>query len=68
MEKSIPNRQPAERVLLVDHGQALAEEAVGFGVPVLKSGLQTIFPAATLSWEQSDGIWEISRAFQVKSG
>ncbi len=52
--------------LLLDQGQALAEEAVGFGVPVLKSGLQTIFPgAATLSWEQSDGIWEITALFKL---
>ena len=30
-------------VLLCD-GQSLVEEAVGFGVPILKRGLQTIFP------------------------
>ncbi len=34
----------AERTLSFYRGQDLAEEAVGFGLPVIKSGLQTIFP------------------------
>jgi hypothetical protein len=64
--KVYPTASLQKGFLLVDHGQALAEEAVGFGVPVLKSGLQTIFPgAATLSWEQSDGIWEITALFKL---
>ena len=32
--------------VLLDGSQSLAEEAVGFGVPVLKRGLQAIFPGA----------------------
>lgn len=31
-------------LVLIDHGEDLSEEAVGFGVPIVKRGLQTIFP------------------------
>lgn len=39
----------ARGMLLRDGGCELAEEGVGFGVPILKRGLQTIFPDAS-SW------------------
>jgi hypothetical protein len=46
--------------LLLDYGQILAEEAVGFGVPVLKRGLQTIFPGSlSMTWVQNESNWEI---------
>jgi hypothetical protein len=52
--------------LLLDRGQELAEEAVGFGVPVLKSGLQTIFPeSVTLTWLQKGSTWEITALFKL---
>jgi hypothetical protein len=52
--------------LLLDRGQNLAEEAVGFGVPVLKRGLQTIFPGnVTLSRVRRDSIWDISTVFEL---
>jgi hypothetical protein len=39
-------------LLLLDRGALVAEEAVGFGVPVLKKGLQTIFPGSVdLDWQ-----------------
>jgi hypothetical protein len=51
---------------LLDRGQNLAEEAVGFGVPVLKRGLQTIFPGnVTLTWVRRDSIWDISAVFEL---
>ncbi len=44
------NSYPTARIqkgwLLYSEGQDLSEEAVGFGVPVVKYGLQTIFPGA----------------------
>jgi hypothetical protein len=53
-------------LLLLDQGEDLAEEAVGFGVPVLKSGLQTIFPgAATLTWQQEDEVWKINAQYKL---
>lgn len=52
--------------LLLDRGQSLAEEAVGFGVPVLKRGLQTIFPGnVTLTWIRKDPTWDISAVFEM---
>ena len=40
-------------LLLFDGDTQLAEEAVGFGVPVLKMGLQTLFPGeAEVDWRQ----------------
>jgi len=53
-------------LLLLDHGQELAEEAVGFGVPVLKSGLRTIFPGSiTLTWLQEEGTWKIIALYKL---
>jgi hypothetical protein len=52
--------------LLLDYGENLAEEAVGFGVPVLKRGLQTIFPGSVaLTCSQRNSTWEISALFKL---
>src|ERR1700690_3958476 len=52
--------------LLLDQGLGLAEEAVGFGVPVLKRGLQTIFPGTVeLSCLQRGSTWEITMLFKL---
>ncbi len=52
--------------LLLDHGQGLGEEAVGFGLPVLKTGLQTIFPGTVaLTWLRRGSIWEITALFKL---
>jgi hypothetical protein len=46
--------------------QDLAEEAVGFGVPVLKRGLQTIFPGGVLLDLKSEGThWQLSARFKL---
>src|SRR4030065_1925019 len=42
-------------VLLYD-GQALCEEGVGFGVPILKRGLQTIFPGEVELFPQESSL------------
>ena len=41
-----PTGRLQKGLLLYDGEQELAEEGVGFGVPVLKRGVQTIFPGA----------------------
>jgi hypothetical protein len=52
--------------LLLDQGQDLAEEAVGFGVPMLKRGMQTIFPGdVALSWLRKGSTWEVTAQFKL---
>jgi hypothetical protein len=64
--KDYPTAHLQKGFLLLDRGQELAEEAVGFGVPVLKSGLQTIFPeSVTLTWLQKGSTWEITALFKL---
>jgi hypothetical protein len=67
---SYRNEYPTARLqkgfLLLDRGRELAEEAVGFGVPVLKRGLQTIFPGSVaLTWLQRGSTWEITALFKL---
>ncbi len=53
-------------LLLMDNGRNLAEEAVGFGVPVLKQGVRTIFPGnAEISLLQRGPVWEIAAQFTL---
>ena len=64
--KAYPTASLQKGLVLLDHGQNLAEEAVGFGVPVLQSGLQTYFPgSARLTWLQQDTRWNITALFQL---
>ena len=52
--------------LLINAGQELVEEAVGFGVPVLKRGLQTIFPGEVeLASAGSGAIREVTARFRL---
>ena len=69
---ALPNRKAystaslQKGLLLFDQGQELAEEAVGFGVPVLKRELQTIFPGyATLTWLQHATLWNITARYRL---
>jgi len=51
---------------LVDRGQDLADEAVGFGLPVVRRGLQTLFPGAVeLSQKRKEGLWEVTALFTI---
>ena len=43
-DSKYPTARLQKGFLLFQDGQELAEEGVGFGVPVLKRGIQTIFP------------------------
>jgi hypothetical protein len=44
LETSYPTARIQKGLILFYEGQDLSEEAVGFGVPILKRGLHTIFP------------------------
>ena len=64
--KAYPTGRLQKGFLLLDQGQSLAEEAVGFGVPVLKRGLQTIFPGSVaLACTKRDSTWEIAALFKL---
>jgi hypothetical protein len=45
-QPDFPTGHLQKGLLLLDHDQDLSEEGVGFGVPVLMRGMQTIFPGA----------------------
>ena len=65
-QKAYPTGRLQKGFVLLDHGQELAEEAVGFGVPVLKKGLQTIFPGeVALTWLRRGSTWEITAQFHL---
>jgi len=44
--KEYPTAAIQKGLIMIYEGQELCEEAVGFGVPILKRGLQAIFPGA----------------------
>jgi len=51
---------------LIHDDEELAEEAVGFGVPVLKRGFQTVFPGEIeLTSLRRGSIWEIVASFKM---
>ncbi len=52
--------------LLVSNSLGLAEEAVGFGFPVVKCGLQTLFPGSIeLAFEQEGSTWSVQAVFRL---
>jgi hypothetical protein len=64
-----PTSRLQKGLLLVYSGQELAEEAVGFGVPVLKRGLQTIFPGGIeLASQRRGPAWEVTAMFTMCLG
>jgi hypothetical protein len=51
-------------LVLTCNGVPIGEEAVGFGVPVLKQGLKTIFPGdAEIASVKTGNAWEITALF-----
>lgn len=57
-------RQLQHGFRLFDHGQDLSEEAVGFGLPVIKRGLRALFPGTVaLTSEQTGSLWRVQALF-----
>jgi hypothetical protein len=57
-----PSSRLQKGLLLMDNGQELAEEGVGFGVPVLMRGFQTIFPGSIQLDASEAGPLQVVRA------
>lgn len=59
-----PTARLQKGLLLLDGREELAEEGVGFGVPVLKRGVQTVFPGEVeLAWRREGPLWEVRAVF-----
>ncbi len=65
-DQHYPTTRLQKGFILRDQGTQLTEEAVGFGVPVVKRGLQSIFPGeAALTWEKQGSTWVVSAHFKL---
>lgn len=61
-----PTGQLQKGLLLLHDGVNLSEEAVGFGVPVIKQGIKTIFAGnAELSYRECDSFVEITAIYHM---
>jgi hypothetical protein len=65
-EGSYPTRRLHKGLLLAADGRSLAEEGVGFGVPILKRGVQTIFPGEMRLVQRRRGrLWEVTAMYDL---
>ncbi|MCX6363316.1 MAG: hypothetical protein NTW58_03940 [Actinobacteria bacterium] len=61
-----PTRRLQKGLLLLDGLEELAEEGVGFGVTILKRGVQTVFPGEMeLAWRREGLIWQVTAVFTM---
>jgi hypothetical protein len=61
-----PTRRLQKGLILLHEGRELADEGVGFGVPVVKRGVQTIFPGGiTLATRRDGAAWLVTAAFEM---
>ena len=59
-----PTSRLRRGLLLADAARELAEEGVGFGVPVVKRGLETVFPGTVaLTAARHGQVWEAQAVF-----
>jgi hypothetical protein len=64
--RDYPTGRLQKGLLLSDGRRNLAEEGVGFGVPILKRGAQTIFPGKVeLDWRREGVRWEVHAVFTM---
>jgi len=59
-----PTSQLQKGFLLIHDGQNMAEESVGFGVPVFKQGFRTIFAGdIELSYQRKASLWQVNTIY-----
>lgn len=64
--KEYPTAYLQKGLILLDHGMELDEEGVGFGVPLLKRGLNTIFPGSVeLTLQQEESTYIVYAYFKL---
>ena len=64
--RTYPTRRLQRGLVLFDRGHDLSEEGVGLGVPVLKRGLQTVFPGGMeLAVTTEDGVWQATATYSM---
>jgi hypothetical protein len=65
-QKDYPTARLQKGFILLDQGVELTEEAVGFGVPVVKRGLRSIFPGdVALTWLKEGSTWVVTAQFKL---
>jgi hypothetical protein len=61
-----PTARLQKGLLLVDAGESLAEEGVGFGVPILKRGVHTVFPGyVDVTCRRDGSTWEVTATYRM---
>jgi hypothetical protein len=65
-DQKYPTARLQKGFILLDEGVELTEEAVGFGVPVVKRGLQTMFPGdVAMTWLKEGSTWVVTAKFKL---
>jgi len=65
-DRQYPTSRLQKAFLLSHGGRSLAQEAVGFGFPLIKRGLMTIFPGSVeLSSQQRGADWEVIAVYTL---
>jgi hypothetical protein len=61
-----PTARLQKGLLLADGDDDLAEEGVGFGVPILKRGAVTVFPGSVeLTAQRTGSLWEVTATYEM---
>lgn len=64
--RGYPTERLQKGLVLLDGGRDLSEEGVGIGVPVLKRGLQAIFPGSmTLAARAEEHTWRVTATYRM---
>jgi hypothetical protein len=65
-DASYPTRRLQRGLVLLDDGRDLSDEGVGFGVPVLKRGVETVFPGGMALTATAAGLdWQVTATYRL---